>query len=83
MNNKAIDLANELAYQSATGQRTKGACSKPGCTGRARGSAHCRMCITDALAKEVGETKAASLNYLYGRLMRVQDERDTLIGAFE
>lgn len=81
-NEKAIDLAHELNYQSAAGIHTYGYCSMPGCKGTARGSAHCQSCVEEKLAKEIGAVMAGRLSRLYTKRGEIQSDIEEIIGEF-
>ena len=82
MNNRAIDLANELAYQNTAGEYTQSNCSMKGCSGSARGGTHCKRCVIKKLSEEIGAVKAAKLNYLYHKRKLIQSHIDKMIGEF-
>lgn len=82
MNQKAIDLAHELRYQTMTGIHTYGNCSMDGCKKTARGSAHCPACVEVKLAKIVGAKEAQHLHCLYHKLGGIQSDIDEIIGEF-
>ena len=80
MNNKAIDLAHNLAYQNSAGVHTMGQCSSGACKNTARGSAHCGDCVEKKLAEIIGADAARELHELYHERMVLQDMIETMIG---